>query len=119
WGAGADSPLLHGGGGRGELSERRRHSGEDAPYGACCLLCSLAGEEATRAVPHRGRELRERRQPPGGLYVLQGEVCLSGLARDRRAVPPAGAGARRRQTGGPATSHPAADRGARDVCAAL
>ncbi|PYM41687.1 MAG: hypothetical protein DME12_10625 [Candidatus Rokuibacteriota bacterium] len=54
--AGADPPVLHDGGGLGELSERGRDPGADAAAGACGVLRRLAGEEAPRALPHRRRE---------------------------------------------------------------
>ena len=48
-------PFFTRGRGRGELPERGRHPREDAAHGARGLLRRLAGEEAARPVPHRGR----------------------------------------------------------------
>ena len=76
--------------------------------GARGVLRRLAGEEAARAVHDRGRQLRQRRQPRGGVHLLQGRLRLRRLSRHRRALPAAGARARRREARGAAAQDPAA-----------
>jgi hypothetical protein len=60
-----------------------------APWSARLPRC-LAGEEAARAVPRRGRELGQCRQPRGSVHLLQGQLRLRRLSRHRRPLPAAG-----------------------------
>ena len=92
----ADPRLPDRGRGGGERPERGRHPGQDAADGARGLLRRLAGEEAARPVHDRGRQLRQRGQPRRGVHPVQGRLRLWRLSRHRRAVPAAGARARRR-----------------------
>mgnify|MGYP003694036305 CR=1 FL=1 len=83
----ADAAVLHGGRGRAERSERGRHPAEDAHRWSAPPSSPPGGEEAARAVPRRGRELGQCRQPRGSVHLFQGQLRLRRLSRHRRPLP--------------------------------